>query len=130
TILNEDLADHGSVSIEEEYKLALKLQSLAERMQVSYIYGLTKKDDKIRFIASNLEPNKKSITKFKRMFMTEYTEAPEAAFEAFDKGVVKFSQFHDHWGDFRSIFFPLVAEDGHAYVIGVDIKISRVLANA
>ncbi|MCP4995189.1 MAG: DUF1420 domain-containing protein, partial [Gammaproteobacteria bacterium] len=129
-ILNEDLVDHGAVSIEEEYKLANKLQSLAERMQVSYIYGLTKIDDKIRFIISNHESNGNSITEFKRMFMTEYAEAPEAAFEAFAKGGVKFSQFHDHWGDFRSIFFPLVAADGHAYVIGVDIKISRVLANA
>ncbi len=130
TILNEDLVDHGSVSIEEEYELANKLRSLAERMRVRYIYSLTKSDDIIKFIVSNHGANGNSITKFKRMFLTEYTEAPEAAFEAFAKGEVKFSQFHDHWGDFRSIFFPLVAADGHAYVIGVDIKISRVLENA
>ncbi len=128
--LKENVVGDRPATIEEEYELALKLQNLAKRMGVSYIYALIKPDDKIRFVISNPAPDENTISEFERLHLTEYTEAPEAAFLAFESGEVKFSQFHDRWGDFRSVFFPLVFADEHLYIIGVDINIDRVLVNA
>ncbi len=122
--------DDISFTIEDEYKLALKLLSLADRMRVSYIYSLIKHDGKIKFIVSNPEKNDNSISEFKRMYLVEYSEAPEAAFAAFKDGKVKYDEYHDRWGNFRSVFFPLVMADGQPYVIGVDIGISQILVNS
>ncbi len=123
-------ADGPAVPIEDEYELALKLQHLADRMKVSYIYSLIKDDGKIKFMVSNPEESGKSISKYKRMYMLEYIEAPEAAFAAFANGKVKYGEYHDRWGDFRSVFFPFIRDDEKLYVIGVDVEIGQVLANS
>ncbi len=128
--LHKDLANQKSITIEEEYALALKLQQLSTRMKISYIYAMMKQGEKIKYIASNPGQDVNSISKYKRTLSTEYTDAPDAVFAAFADGEIKFAQIHDHLGDFRSIFFPLKLNNGNLFVIGVDISIGRVLTNA
>ncbi len=119
-----------AVTIEEEYKLALKLQHLAERMKVKNIYSLVLDEGIIKFTVSNPEEDEHSISEFKRMHLLEYVEAPEAAYAAFTNREVKFEEYRDRWGDFRSVFFPYVRDDGTVYVIGADVEIDQLLANS
>ncbi len=127
--LHKDLADQNSISIDEEYALALKLQQLSTQMQVGHIYALMKQDEIIRFAVSSADHDVNSISKYQRILSTEFADAPDAVFAAFADGEMKFAQIHDHWGDFRSIFFPLKLNKGNLFIIGVDISISQVLTN-
>ncbi len=127
--LHKDLADQNSITVEEEYALALKLQRLSAQMQVGHIYAMMKQDETVNFVVSSLDQDVDSISNYKQTLSTEFEDAPDAVFAAFADGEIKFAQIHDHWGDFRSIFFPLRISNSDLFVIGVDISISRVLAN-
>ncbi len=127
--LHKDFADQNSITVEEEYALALKLQRLSKQMQVGHIYAMMKQNEKVKFVVSSLDQNVDSISKYKQALSTEFEDAPGAVFAAFADGKIKFAQVHDHWGDFRSIFFPLKISNGDLFIVGVDISISRVLAN-
>ncbi len=118
------------VTIEEEYELGLKLQQIAERMNVKTVYSLVLDEGVIKFTVSNPEEGETSISKFKRMHLLEYAEAPQTVFAAFANREVKYDEYRDRWGAFRSVFFPFVRDDGTIYVIGADVEIDRVLANS
>ncbi|MCP3907219.1 MAG: EAL domain-containing protein [Oceanicoccus sp.] len=126
-IINNSLKNDQPVTIEDEYKLALKLQELADRMQINYVYGLTKRDGRIFFIASNPTSKEKSIDQYTGMFLRDYHEAPASVFKVFDTNAVQYDQYKDRWGPFRTAFFPYQMTDGQTYVIGVDVNIEQVL---
>ncbi len=125
--INNNLVDEQAVTIESEYRLALKLQKLADRMQLSYIYSLIMRDGHILFISSNPTPEEKSIDQYEPVFLTHYHEAPASLIKAFNTGTVQYGQYKDRWGSFRSVFFPHQTVDGQTHVIGVDANIKQVL---
>ncbi len=125
--INNNLVDEQPVTIEDEYRLALKLQELVDRMQLSYIYSLTMRDGHILFISSNPAPEEKSIDQYEPVFLTHYKEAPASVLTAFTTDTVQFDQYKDRWGSFRSVFLPHHTTDGQTHVIGVDIHIDQVL---
>ncbi len=126
--LGDNITGVREIGLEDEYGLALGLKSLADRMRVFYIYSLIERDGKIHFISSSPTPHETSIDNYKPMFLSEYSDAPASLHESFEQNTVKFSEYKDHWGIFRSVFVPLKTSNDQTYVIGVDVKIEHIIA--
>ncbi|MCP4432656.1 MAG: EAL domain-containing protein, partial [Gammaproteobacteria bacterium] len=116
------------MGLEDEYDLALELKLLADQMRVFYIYSMIERDGKIYFISSNPEPHETSIDNYNPTFLIEYSDAPASLHESFKDDAVKFSEYRDHWGSFRSVFVPIKTSNDQTYVIGVDVKIEHIIA--
>ncbi len=128
--LGDNIVGHRPLSLEEEYRLALKLQELANRMHVSYIYSLIDRGGEIVFVVSNPTPREKSLNEFRSLNLLPYVEAPAAAHSAFNTATVRVDEYIDRWGAFRSVFFPFQTKDRKPYLIGVDVKIDKVKETA
>src|SRR3546814_6045185 len=59
-------------------------------------------------------------------FFTLYDTAPEELYRSFADGRVRFDEYSDSFGRFRSIYMPVTAADGGVHVIGADIDLSRL----
>jgi EAL domain-containing protein (putative c-di-GMP-specific phosphodiesterase class I)/GGDEF domain-containing protein len=127
--LRDNLTGKRPLTTDEDYLLSLKLQELAEQMQVTYIYSLIQRDNSILFISSNPEPEELTSNRYEMAFLMPYDEAPAELLQAFSSGNVTFGQYEDRWGHFRSVFFPFdvgKSTDSDAYVIGVDIQADEI----
>ncbi len=129
-LADEVLLDSKTLSKGEDYQLALKLQEIADRFDVVYVYGLIKQDNNILFFGSNPAIGEDSLAQFKPVFLSNYYDASPGVFEAFETGRVKFDQYEDRWGHFRSVFLPYQIADEQLYVIGADVNIDEVFALA
>ncbi len=128
--LGGNVVRHRSLSPEEEYRLALELRELADRMHVSYIYSLIEHDGSIAFVVSNPTPEEDTFSEFRPLNLRPYTEAPAAALTALKTATVRVDEYEDRWGAFRSVFFPFQTTDRKTYLVGVDVKIDKVRAAA
>ncbi|MCP4404307.1 MAG: GGDEF domain-containing protein [bacterium] len=126
--LGDNITGIRQIGLEDEYGLALVLKSLVDRMRVFYIYCTIERDGKIHFISSSPEPHETSIDNYKSVFLSEYYDAPASLYESFEQNTVKFSEYKDHWGIFRSVFVPFKTSNDQTYVIGVDVKIEHIIA--
>lgn len=124
--LHDNLVGQRPLTPDEDYILSLKLQELADRVGVAYIYSLLERQSQYVFITSSPEPEKSDLEDYTPIFGLIYSDAPAALSEAFNTQQVQFAEYSDRWGDFRSVFFPFVTSTGQTYVIGVDVKISVV----
>jgi sigma-B regulation protein RsbU (phosphoserine phosphatase) len=56
-------------------------------------------------------------------FFTLYDTAPAKLYQSFDDGRVRFDEYGDSFGRFRSIYLPVRATDGRIHVIGADVDL-------
>src|SRR3546814_20163962 len=58
-------------------------------------------------------------------FFTLYDTAPEELYRSFADGRVRFDEYSDSFGRFRSIYMPVTAAAGRVHVIGAAIDLAR-----
>ncbi|MFD2500367.1 hypothetical protein ACFSTI_17905 [Rhizorhabdus histidinilytica] len=58
-------------------------------------------------------------------FFTRYDTAPAKLYSSFRDGRVRFDEYEDSFGRFRSIYMPVRSPDGRIHVIGADIALDR-----
>ncbi len=126
--LHNNLMGDRSITPNEDYLIAMQLQSLAEDFEVEFIYSLVMRGNKILFVSSNPSKNELMSNIYEMVFLSEYPEADQAIYNAFLTGEVQFSEYEDRWGHFRSVFIPLTTKEGKFFVVGVDVKIDEILA--
>ena len=125
--LKDNILGDKPLTLDEDFLLSLKLQKLAEELQVAYLYHLIQVDQDIAFISSNPAVDElDNLESYEAAFMMDYEEAPPTLYEAFVTGEIRYSQYKDRWGHFRSVFFPLEMANGRITVIGVDVNIDAL----
>ena len=126
--LHDNLLGTKPVTENEDFLLAMELKSLAEKLKVAYIYSVVEDSGAILFVSSSPTQEEQGTGIYSPVFLTQYTEADSAIFQAFSTDQLQFSQYKDRWGHFRSVFVPLSTLDGGQFVVGVDVDISEVVA--
>ena len=115
------------------------LDTLSANFEFKYIYVLRKTDNNIIFIfdSDNLEIAKKKNSKNigenenkesdeDNTFLTNYDDRPKELDIAFDTGKSQTAEYRDKWGKFRSVFYPVLGDDGRTLcVIGVDHDLEK-----
>ncbi|WP_280329598.1 EAL domain-containing protein [Sulfurimonas sp. C5] len=127
TILEEDYhhKDLHSVSQEQDIHHMKDLQKYVQHTNLAYIYSFIKdKNGDIRFSSSSapyehIESGKKDIYSF-----AVYNDQTVA--KVFETNQTVFENTSDSWGNFRSVYIPLQAQDGSMYVVGADYKIADI----
>ena len=135
--LRENITGTTSLTPDQDFLLSLELQELADTMDVAYVYSIVKKEEGFFFISSNPEPEElqKTGKAYAMAFLMPYHDFPDELNDVFESGELRYSEYQDRWGQFRSLFFPFKVspfkssqfkDHADTYVIGVDVSTSEL----
>lgn len=102
--------------------LQARLSRFANHSHFVYVYTYMKFGKEIRTVATSAtreELKKGSETRFFALYDT----APKKLYQSFADGKIRYDEYGDSFGRFRSIYMPARAADGRTYVIGADIDL-------
>ncbi len=103
-----------------------KLTQQAEILGMKYIYTMIKKGDKIYFTSSSATQNQINTNIDLTKFGDYYEDVSPTVFEVFKTKKPAFDEYEDKWGQFHTLYFPIISEDGTLYVVGADIDVVRL----
>jgi len=124
--MRHNIAGARRLSFDEDYLIALNLQTLADDFFIEYIYTMAMHDGQVVFLTSNMSPEERESASYNPVSFTLYTDAPLAVYDAIGYNKPQFSQYEDRWGSFRSLFVPYLGPNNMPYVVGVDVDIRTV----
>lgn len=124
---HDRIAHMDSVPATEFDALQHRLSRFANESGLAYVYTYMKFGPQIRTVSTSAtmsEIHAGSETKFFALYDT----APADLHRSFTDGRVRFEEYSDSFGRFRSIYKPVRMTDGRSYVIGADIALARLNA--
>ncbi len=124
--LHAGLRDKNTISPEKDFEIALALTEFVRKIGIAYVYTMVRRDGQVYFVTSSATEQELTENRYQKAYFSIYHEAPQAVNAAFDDAQIRFAEYQDRWGSFRSIFVPLNAADGSQYLVGADIDIDRV----
>lgn len=105
--------------------LQRRLSAFADQADLVYVYSYMAFGNRIRTVSTSATPREVAQGKQTRFFAL-YDTAPRPLYRSFADGRVRFDEYGDSFGRFRSIYMPLRLADGRTYVIGADIDLAQL----
>ena len=117
--------DAGSIPAAEFDRLQAKLSRFADRSGLIYVYSYMRFGPRIHTVATSAtEKELKSGTQVR--FFARYDTAPKHLHQSFADGKVRFDEYEDSFGSFRSIYMPVRSPDGRVHVVGADVDLASL----
>ncbi len=111
---------------DEEYaELQRRLSRFADESGFVYVYSYMEFNDGIRTVSTSATPDEVA-SGTETGFFTIYDTAPQELYRSFADGEVRFDEYYDSFGSFRSMYLPVTGADGRVYVIGADIDLASL----
>jgi sigma-B regulation protein RsbU (phosphoserine phosphatase) len=130
----KEMADDGyharitgpdSIPWQEYERLQYRLSRFAEGADLAYVYTYMKFGPQIRTVSTSATRQEiENRTQVK--FFTLYDTAPRPLYRSFADGRVRYDEYRDSFGRFRSIYLPVRGVDDRTYVVGADIDLAIV----
>lgn len=114
-----------SISEEEYDALQERMSRFADDSGFVYVYSYMMFGDSIRTITTSATP-KEVAEGTQTPFFTLYDTAPPELYRTFEDGEIRFDEYSDSFGNFRSIYLPLTSVSGQRYVVGADIDLATL----
>ena len=114
-----------SIPQDEFDEVQKRLSRFANDSGFVYVYSYMKFGDEIRTVATSATSSELKDGAQTGYFAL-YNAAPVELFRSFADGRVRFDEYHDSFGSFRSIYKPIRSEDGRIHVIGADIDLASL----
>ena len=114
-----------SIPQDEFDEVQKRLSRFANDSGFVYVYSYMKFGDEIRTVATSATSSELKDGAQTGYFAL-YNTAPVELFRSFADGRVRFDEYHDSFGSFRSIYKPIRSEDGRIHVIGADIDLASL----
>ncbi|MBK1641886.1 hypothetical protein CKO12_08380 [Chromatium okenii] len=128
-LLSDDfhtLLAHPETISSQHYRTLLdRLSQFATVAQLDYLYTVIKRDDVVQFTLSSYTAEELARGELNVLF-DPYDDASAGLHSALDTRRLQHDQYHDEWGEFRSVFVPARASDGTEYVIGADLSLAGI----
>jgi len=128
-MLDDDFFDKATtknaINDQQDTKNIELLSNYINKTDITYLYTMILKNDKIYFtLSSATQDDKKQgmVTKY----FDEYEDASNELLHIFDNNKPFYENTTDKWGTFRSILIPMQTKNGTKYIIGADIKIDDI----
>ncbi len=118
----------ADISAEQDLDITLKLSDYTHRSDIIYLYTLIIQDGKIYYTSSSATDTEQQTGNYAVNYFEHYDDADPCLYSVFTGGKTTFLEYTDKWGDFRSIFIPIKAEDGSVYIVGADLTIDHIQA--
>lgn len=120
---HQRIKDKDSINDSEFYPLQNRMSRFAERSDLDYVYSYMLFGKEIHTVSTSATPAEiKAGTQ--TGFFAHYETAPKALYQSFGDGRVRFDEYSDSFGRFRSIYLPVKTADGQTYVIGADVSLA------
>ena len=118
---------HGPTSIPaaEFDRIQTKLSRFADRSGLIYVYSYMRFGPTIYTVATSATDRELRSGRQVRFF-ARYDTAPKLLYRSFDDGQIRYDEYQDSFGRFRSIYLPVRSEDGRIYVIGADVDLASL----
>lgn len=114
-----------SIPQEEYWTYLQRLSDYAARLGVTYVYAYEQIDGVIRTTATNATADELADGSYTGFFEA-YTTPSTGMLEAFATGEVRYDEYTDEFGHFRSVFLPQQTPAGRHYLVGADIAIDFI----
>lgn len=112
------------VSEQTDLTNVLNLTRLAELQGLKFVYTVVRTNGRFYITASSSNPGELRWSTYVR-YWTLYRDAPHILDTVYRSGKVHFHEYNDRWGAYRSLFVPVVMEDGRKFVIVADTSYSE-----
>ena len=120
---HQRINDENSISVSEFNQLQDRMSRFAERSDLDYVYSYMLFGDEIHTVSTSATPAEiKAGTQ--TGFFDYYETAPQHLYQSFADGRIRFDEYSDSFGRFRSIYLPVKVQDGRTYVIGADVSLA------
>ncbi|MES2495908.1 MAG: SpoIIE family protein phosphatase [Pseudomonadota bacterium] len=106
-------------------RLQTRLSRFADHADLVYVYSYMRFGRHIHTVATSAtqrEVNQRTQTRY----FARYDTAPVELYRSFDDGRVRFDEYEDSFGRFRSIYLPVRSGDGRIHVLGADIALDSL----
>lgn len=114
-----------SIPKEEYRRLQYRLSRFADGAGLAYVYTYMQFGDEIRTVSTSAT-RREIETRQEVPFFALYDTAPVELETSFEDGKLRFDEYQDEFGRFRSIYMPITGVDSRRYVIGADIDLGIV----
>ncbi|MFZ5721037.1 MAG: PP2C family protein-serine/threonine phosphatase [Pseudomonadota bacterium] len=105
--------------------LQYRLSRFADAADLVYVYTYMRFGNEIRTVSTSATPREVE-TRTETKFFALYDTAPPALRQSFDDMQVRFDEYSDSFGRFRSIYLPVRGVDERTYVVGADVDLGMV----
>ena len=114
-----------SIPTQEYDRLQYRLSRFAARSDLVYVYTYMRFGDDIRTVSTSAT-QREIETRKQTKFFTHYDTAPQTLRQSFDDMQVRYDEYRDSYGRFRSIYLPVRGIDERTYVVGADVDLAMV----
>lgn len=114
-----------SIPQEEFAAIQERLSRFANSSGFIYVYTYMKFGDEIRTVATSATPEE-IASGTQTGFFALYDTAPQPLYQSFRDGRLRFDEYDDSFGRFRSLYMPMRTLDGRIMVVGADIDLGRL----
>lgn len=119
----ERAKNKDSISMDEFTVNARKLTNVAALYDITYLWSAVIIDNEVYITSSSASDPSESDW---GNYFEHYYDAQEHWKKNFHKNQPTFSNYSDHWGNFRTLTLPMRTPSGHTYAIGADMAIGDV----
>ena len=109
------IEDQNSISGKKHRQNMTELKQFADRVGLKYVYTCMQFGDRIRFTSGTEDP-----------FFEPYDTAPDSLRRSFVDGKIRYDQYTDRYGMFRSAFIPLKTANGKLFIVGADVSMNSL----
>lgn len=114
-----------SITPLEFNRLQYRLSRFADASDLVYVYTYMQFGKEIRTVSTSAT-RREMDTHTQTGFFTLYDTAPKALYQSFADGKVRYDEYRDSFGRFRSIYLPVRGIDDRTYVVGADVDLAMV----
>ena len=116
--------DAVSISRQEELVNRDKISKFAQETEFVYVYTLAMHDGRFYFSAPTV--TEQEAKERESWYFCPYFDAPAEFHESFERMVIKYVDYRDQWGRFRSVALPQTSPGGTKYLACADLEIGYI----
>ena len=114
-----------SIPSPEFNRLQYRMSRFADASNLVYVYTYMKFGDEIRTVSTSAT-RREMEAQTQTGFFALYDTAPKALYASFADGKMRYDEYSDSFGRFRSIYLPVRGIDDRTYVVGADVDLAMV----
>ena len=122
---HERIANMDSIAPAEFDALQDRLSRFSNDSGLAYVYTYMKFGPQVRTVATSATTAEMQAGSQTRYFAL-YDTAPIQLLRSFADGRVRYDEYSDAFGRFRSMYKPVRAADGRIYIVGADVDLGQL----
>ncbi len=122
--LDDALGDAG-ITPQRYRQMVLTLDDIADQSGVFYLYAFAQRGDHVVHLATSASNEERADASW-ATYLKPYQQPSNSLLATFRDGQVRYDEYTDEFGSFRSIFVRHLDAQRRPFVVGVDISLDEI----